>query len=172
MLQSTRAITAEDYQQAYDLRAEMGRWDAAEAERLGLNPQEVLAFFYAADVQTIAKENAPPHGELLLARFADSAVGCAAFRQVDSNTCELHHVYVRDQFRRLQIGRQMVEWLVAAALGAGYKVMWLETTTFMQEARALYTSICFRQRGPYYAVPAEYEPFTVLMELTLVLAHG
>jgi GNAT superfamily N-acetyltransferase len=147
----------------------MGRWDAAEAGRLGLDPQEVSAFFYAADVQTIAKESAPPHGELLL---TDSAAGCAGFRQVDSNTCELHHVYVRDQFRRLRIGRQMAERLVAAARGAGYKVMWLETTTFMPEAQALYTSVGFERRGPYYAVPTEYEPFTVFVELTLVPAHG
>jgi hypothetical protein len=31
------------------------------------------------------------------------------------------------------VGRQMAERLVASACGAGYKVMWLETTTFMQE---------------------------------------
>jgi putative acetyltransferase len=150
----------------------MGRWDAGEAERLGLNPQEILAFFYAADVETIAQENAPPHGELLLAVIADGVAGCAAFRQIDPNTCELHHVYVRDEFRRLRIGHQLVDRLVAAARGAGYKTMLLETTTFMPEAHALYTSIGFKRRGPYYAVPTDFEPFTVFMELSLVPPNG
>jgi hypothetical protein len=62
----------------------------------------------------------------------------------------LQYVYVRDEFRGNRIGRLMVEQLVAKARDVGYKVMWLETTTFMKEARALYVSIGFRPRGPYY----------------------
>lgn len=171
MLQITRASTEEHFQHVCQLRAEMGRWDAAQAQRLGLDPQEVLAFFYSVDDQTAFCENAPPHGDLLLAMYAGKESGCAAFRRIDEVTCELHHVYVREQFRGLRIGRAMVEQLIVAARGAGYKVMCLETTTFMKEAQALYESIGFKSRGPYYEVPKIFEPFTVFLELRLDLSY-
>jgi GNAT superfamily N-acetyltransferase len=167
MLQIIRAVIAEEFQLAWQLRAEMGRWDAAESQRLGLDPQEVLASFYPTDDRVMLRENVRPDGELLLATYADNAAGCAAFRRFDASTCELHHVYVRDHFRGMRIGRFMVEQLVARATDAGYRAMRLETTTFMMEARALYTSIGFKPRSPYHAVPKAFERLTVFMELPL-----
>jgi GNAT superfamily N-acetyltransferase len=170
MLLITRATTLEHFQQVRALRAAMGRWDAAESQRLGLDPQEVQAFFYspATDDQTSLRENAPPHGRLLLATFAGTAIGCAAFRRLDANACELHHVYVRDEFRGKHVGRLMVEQLVATARDSGYATMRLETTTFMNEARALYASIGFKPRDPYYAIPKVFESVMLFMELPLI----
>jgi ribosomal protein S18 acetylase RimI-like enzyme len=79
-------------------------------------------------------------------------------------------VYVRDKFRGMRIGRLMVEQLVVTAREAGYRAMRLETTTFMEEARALYASIGFRLRAPYHAIPRAFEPVMVFMELPLVTA--
>jgi GNAT superfamily N-acetyltransferase len=163
MLQITHAATDEHLKQVWQLRADMGRWDADQAQQLGLDPAEVAAFFYPADD---LRANAP-QGEWLLATCAGKAAGCGGFRRIDANTCELRYVFVRDEFRGNRIGRLMVEQLVATARDAGYKVMRLETTTFMKEARALYASIGFRSRGPYYEVPTVFEPFTVFMELAL-----
>jgi GNAT superfamily N-acetyltransferase len=167
MLQITHAATDEQFKQVWQLRAEMGRWDADQAQQLGLDPAEVLAFFYPTDDHASLRANAPPEGEWLLATYAGKAAGCGAFRRIDANTCELQYVYVRDEYRGKRIGRLMVEQLVAKARAIGYKVMRLETTTFMKEARALYASIGFRPRGPYYEVLKVFEPFTVFMELTL-----
>jgi len=167
MLQITRATTEEHFQQARQLITEMARWDAEQSRRLGLDPQEVLAFFYSTDDQALRRESAPPAGSLLLATFADAPAGCAAFRRIDANACELHDVYVRDQFRGQRIGRLMVEQLVATARNVGYGVMRLETTPFMKEAQTLYASIGFRSRGPYRAVPKIFEPWTLFMELML-----
>ncbi len=135
----------------------MGRWDADQAQQLGLDPAEVLAFFYPTDDPASLRANAPPEGEWLLATYAGKAAGCGAFRRIDANTCELQYVYVRDEYRGKRIGRLMVEQLVAKARDVGYKVMRLETTTFMKEARALYASIGFRPRGPYYEVPKVFD---------------
>jgi GNAT superfamily N-acetyltransferase len=168
MLQITHAATAEQFKQVWQLRSEMSRWDADQAQHLGLDPAEVLAFFYPTDDHVSLRANAPPEVEWLLATFAGKAAGCGAFRRIDANTCELQYVYVRDDYRGKRIGRLMVEQLVAKAKAVGYKVMRLETTTFMKEARALYASIGFRPRGPYYEVPKVFEPFTVFMELMLV----
>jgi GNAT superfamily N-acetyltransferase len=168
MLQITHAATAEQFKQVWQLRSEMSRWDADQAQHLGLDPAEVLAFFYPTDDHVSLRANAPPEVEWLLATFAGKAAGCGAFRRIDANTCELQYVYVRDEYRGKRIGRLMVEQLVAKAKAVGYKVMRLETTTFMKEARALYASIGFRPRDPYYEVPKVFEPFTVFMELMLV----
>jgi GNAT superfamily N-acetyltransferase len=167
MLQISHAATDEQFKQVWQLRAEMGRWDADPAQQLGLDPAEVLAFFYPTDDHASLLVNARPEGEWLLATYAGKAAGCGAFQRIDANTCELQYVYVRDEYRGKRIGRQMVEQLVAKARAVGYEVMWLETTTFMKEARALYASIGFRPRGPYYEVPKVFERITVFMELTL-----
>jgi GNAT superfamily N-acetyltransferase len=166
MLQITHAATDEHFKQVWQLRAEMGRWDADQAQQLGLDPAEVVAFFYPTDDHESLRANTP-QDEWLLAIYAGKAAGCGSFRRIDANTCQLQYVFVRDEFRGNRIGRLMVEQLVAKARDVGYKVMRLETTTFMKEARALYASIGFRPRGPYYEVPTVFEPFTVFMELAL-----
>ncbi len=82
----------------------MGRWDADQAQQLGLDPAEVLAFFYPTGDQASLRANAPPEGEWLLATYAGKAAGCGAFRRIDANTCELQYVYVRDEYRGKRIG--------------------------------------------------------------------
>jgi GNAT superfamily N-acetyltransferase len=167
VLQIIQPTTDEHFAQARQLIAEMARWDGEQSLRLGLDPQEVMAFFYSYDDEELRREGAPPAGRLLLTTVADIPAGCAAFRRIDEAACELHNVYVRDQFRGQRIGRRMVEQLVAAAKHAGYSVMRLETTPFMPEAQALYASLGFRSRGPYREVPKIFEPWTVFMELAL-----
>ena len=166
MLQITHASTEEHFQHARELITEMARWDAEQSQRVGLDPQEVMAFFYPTDDE-LRRESAPPAGSLLLATIDEATVGCAAFRRIDRHACELHSVYVRDPFRGRRIGRLMVEHLVAAAWDAGYRVMRLETASFMKEAQGLYASIGFRPRDAYREVPKIFEPWTLFMELTL-----
>jgi len=97
------------------------------------------------------------------------ASGCAALQRIDASTCELQYVYVRDEFRGNRIGRLMVVHLIANARDAGYRVMRLETTTFMKDAQTLYASLGFLPRDPCYEVPSAFKPFAVFMELTLGL---
>jgi GNAT superfamily N-acetyltransferase len=168
MLRIEQATTEEHFRAAMQLRAEMGQWDAIQSQQLGLNPEEVLKFFYPTSEQTLRRDNAPPAGGLLIASHAHNMAGCAAFRRLDLNACELHHVFVRDQFRGMHIGRLMVEQLIEMAREAGYQIMRLETTTFMTEARALYASIGFKRSDPYYRVPKAFASFAVFMERPLV----
>ena len=76
-------------------------------------------------------------------------------------------MYVRPQFRRMQIGRQLTETLISAARAAHYGVMRLETTTFMDKAIAMYSSFGFRACPPYYDIPEVFLPITVFMQLNL-----
>jgi GNAT superfamily N-acetyltransferase len=168
MLRISQATTEEQFQAVMRLRAEMGQWDATQSQQLGLNPEEVLKVFYPTDEHTARREDTPPAGGLLIANYAQKTAGCAAFRRLDANACELHHVFVRNQFRGRKIGRLMLEQLIGMAREAGYQIMRLETTTFMTEAGALYASVGFKPSDPYYVLPKAFERLAVFMELPLM----
>ncbi len=167
MLEIRQAITDADFRTAWELRSEMGRWDSDQARQLGLDPTKILSHFYSIDVPGIRHANAPPRGGLLLATVSGAEAGCASFRRIDTNAFELHHVFVREQFRGKHIGRQLVEQIPEIASTAGYQSMLLETTTYMREAQNLYASIGFRTRGSYYDLPSSFENATIFMELLL-----
>jgi ribosomal protein S18 acetylase RimI-like enzyme len=76
-------------------------------------------------------------------------------------------MYVRPELRRLGIGRQLAEALIVAAREAGYGIMRLETTTFMDRAITLYSSLGFRTCKAYYPIPESFREITVFMELDL-----
>jgi GNAT superfamily N-acetyltransferase len=168
MLKIVQATTEEQFQAVMRLRAKMGQWDAMQSKRLGLDPEQVLKVFYPTDVQALRRENTPPAGGLLIATDATSVAGSAAFRRLNANACERHHVFVRTQFRGMHIGRLVVDQLIGVARDASYQTMRLETTTFMPEARALYVSVGFKQSDPYYDVPKTCASFLVFMELRLL----
>jgi ribosomal protein S18 acetylase RimI-like enzyme len=167
MVQIAFVTRDEQFRDAWTLITELIRWDAEESRQLGFDPREVVAFFYPHDDAEVRQDNAPPGGALALATVDEVPAGCAAYRRIDARACELHNVYVRDEFRGRRIARQMIEQLIAAARSAGYGVMRLESASFMKEAHALYESLGFKRRGPYRDVPASYMPYTLFMELTL-----
>jgi hypothetical protein len=94
-------------------------------------------------------------------------VGCAAFFRLEAAACELHSVYVRPASRGAGIAGQLVRQLVEQAREAGYRVMRLETATFMEQAQKLYESLGFRVREPYRSIPPQFAPYTIPMELDL-----
>jgi ribosomal protein S18 acetylase RimI-like enzyme len=104
---------------------------------------------------------------LLLATYLAKAAGCVAFHRIGPGICEMKRMYVRPEFRGLRIGRDLAETLIATARQAGYGVMRLETTTFMEGAQALYASLGFRTCEPYYVIPQNFRGITVFMELDL-----
>jgi len=76
-------------------------------------------------------------------------------------------MYVRPEFRRLRIGRQLADALIDVAREAGYGVMRLETTTFMDKAITMYSSLGFHVCNPYYNIPESFRAITVFMQLEL-----
>ena len=100
---------------------------------------------------------AAPRGALLLANVDGRLAGCCALRPLDTadypNAAEMKRLYVRDAFRGMGLGRQLVEATLDAARQAGYACVLLDTLDDMEAARALYEDLGFEDIPPYYHNP-------------------
>ena len=120
----------------------------------------------------------PPQGRLWLAHGDDhddlsEAIGCVALRPMrDEGVCELKRLYVRPACRGIGAGRALAVQAIAAARAMGYRLMRLDTGTFLDASRRLYASLGFAETGPYYEVPPDVLRVTVFMELRLVAGDG
>ncbi len=107
---------------------------------------------------------APPDGRLYLARCDGEPAGCGALRRFDEERCEMKRLFVRPSFRGLDIGRMLAQRLIEDATSLGYTSMLLDTLPDMRTALALYKTLGFEERGPYYDNPC---PEAVYLEKRL-----
>jgi carbonic anhydrase len=108
---------------------------------------------------------APPNGRLLLAYDNGLLAGCVALRKIGDGVCEMKRLFVRREFQRKGLGRQLVNAIVSEAKQIGYQRMRLDTLPpKMNTAIALYRSLGFREIEPYYDNPV---PRAKFMELDL-----
>jgi len=153
-LEMVCAKTAEDVKRARALFEEY-------ADSLGFD----LRFQdFAKELASLPGDYAPPGGLLLLATDRGRLVGCVALRRLTDTVCEMKRLYVRPPYRRLGMGRGLVEAIIGKARGIGYTRMRLDTVPSMKEARTLYRSIGFKEIPPYCHNPIEGATF---MELVL-----
>lgn len=92
---------------------------------------------------------APPNGCLLVGMYRGGAGGCVALREVSDGICEMKRLYVRREFRGLGIGRALAEAVIEKARKIGYSQMRVHTLRAMEAANLLYSSMGFREIGPY-----------------------
>jgi putative acetyltransferase len=99
----------------------------------------------------------PPTGQLFLVKAGNEWVGCAGLRRIENNTtCELKRMYVRPGYRKLGIGKALMEGALACARSLGYTTMKLDTIGYkMPLAVQLYESFGFRETAAYNPNPYE-----------------
>jgi ribosomal protein S18 acetylase RimI-like enzyme len=120
---------------------------------------------FEQEMATFPAKYAPPSGALLLATVDGEPAGAVALRQLVPGICEMKRLYVKPQFRKLALGRQLAEAIVAEGRAMGYRAMRLDTIkSSMATARALYERMGFREVEPYYDNPM---PDACYMELAL-----
>ena len=114
----------------------------------------------------------PPRGRMWLAcDDAGKAIGGVALRAMqDEGVCELKRLYVRPACRGLGAGRALAVEAIDEARAMGYRLMRLDTGTFLEASRRLYASLGFVETGPYYDVPPDVLRVTVFMELPLIVS--
>jgi len=112
---------------------------------------------FAAELEGLPGDYAPPAGALLLALVDGEPAGCVAMRPLPesdhTNACEMKRLYVRRAFRRFGLGRLLTQHLMDLATQAGHSCMLLDTMDDMEAARGLYTSLGFEEIPPYYFNP-------------------
>ena len=122
---------------------------------------------FARELAELPGEYSAPRGCLLVADEGDN-VGCVALRALaggDEAQGEIKRLYLRPVARGRGIGRELALTVITRARAIGYRSLKLDTLASMRSARALYSSLGFRECAPYYRNPL---PGTSYMELALV----
>ena len=110
---------------------------------------------------------APPEGCLLLATLGDEPAGCVALKRVDPARCEMKRLYIRPQFRRRGVGRQLTLAVMESAVNLGYQYMRLDTVAVLEPAPALYRSLGFHPIEPFDPAPGWLKGGMLAFELRL-----
>ena len=112
---------------------------------------------FDAELEDLPGHYAAPEGALVLALVNERVAGCCALRPLPTtdhvHAAEMKRLYVRQAYRRLGLGRQLVETVLDAARVAGYHSVLLDTLDDMESARALYRELGFVDIPPYYHNP-------------------
>lgn len=120
---------------------------------------------FEEELKNLPGKYAPPSGRLYFAEVDGKLAGCIAFRKLEDGICEMKRLFVREEFRGLQIGRLLIERSMNDAREIGYERMRLDTfPPKMGKAVRLYESYGFHGIPPYYDNPNEGVLF---MELQL-----
>ena len=127
---------------------------------------------WAAVMADLPRLHAPPNGDILIARLNAAPVGCVMLQKLDETTCEMKRLFVPPEARGHGVGRKLCERLMILAAGRGYRTMRLDTGIHHDEAIALYRSLGFRMRSPYYDFPQDMAHLLHFMEADLPAAKG
>ncbi len=112
-----------------------------DAELSSLYPPE--ANFFELEEAEVAGHN----GVFLVARVNGEALGCGAFRRIDTLSAEVKRMYVKPSGRGKGVGRAILQAIESQAHAVGIRRMLLETGTKQREALVLY------ERAGYVKVP-------------------
>lgn len=112
--------------------------------------QVVCSKRLAEEIETLPGPYAPPQGALLLAKDDDGrAAGCVGIREHAAGVAEMKRLFVRPEYRRQGLARDLVERALDAAVAAGYRRVVLTTLPEMMGAALdLYLSLGFQQIEP------------------------
>ena len=120
---------------------------------------------FSKELDTINLQYNEPSGGLLLAFYDELPIGCAGIRRLDNDTAELKRMYVKDKYRGLKIGFELLQHSIELARSLEYKKLRLDTLAGMTNAQQLYQSFGFYEIQSY-----RYNPLagTIYMEKDLL----
>ncbi|HCX62241.1 GNAT family N-acetyltransferase [Sedimentibacter sp.] len=130
------------------------------AESLGvdLNFQD-----FESEINSLPGKYEPPDGILILASVNGKSAGCVALRRLSKDICEMKRLYIRDEYRRLGIGKKLIVMIIEEAKKLKYRYMRLDTLPTMKKAQELYASLGFYDIEPYVYNPIEGTRFLELI---------
>ena len=97
-----------------------------------------------------------PNGRVLASVTPEGKiVGCVAYRKMSDNKCEMKRLYVKPEYRKLKLGRQLIDEIIQKAKQDGYEQMYLDTIKPLQSAIHLYKKFGFVEIPAYYDNPMD-----------------
>lgn len=116
-----------------------------ETDFKSLNEQWINKFFVletedAKLLDNPEKEILKKGGSIVFARLENRIVGTCALLKIDSTTCELTKMAVDPDFQGRQIGRSLLQFIIAEAQDKSFKKMILLTSEVLNKALSLYRS--------------------------------
>ena len=105
-----------------------------------------------------------PGGRIFMAERAGAAIGCCSLMPMEDGGFEVAKMTVSPAARGLGLGRRLLEACEAAARAAGAPRLYLETSSTLKPAGALYRSFGFVDLPPR---PSPYVRADVWMEKRL-----
>ena len=79
--------------------------------------------------------------DVLVAYENNTPIGCASFKRYDDKSAEVKRVFMKEEYRGNQIGRQLMEALEQLARDKGYSYLILESGEPLVAAMQLYRSL-------------------------------
>lgn len=164
-----RATSAADIQAVAGLMRQFVEWQyVRHAEDRHIIDSYFDPVAFAAELDGLPGEFAPPEGELLVAEDdEDRIAGCVAFRLLGEGICEMKRMFVSADHHGQGVGMLLGRAIVQRAKDAGYRTMFLDTGPKQVEAQALYHKLGFRDVAPYYDVAPQLRNWLVFMEQNL-----
>ena len=99
------------------------------------------------EVNDLPDEYAAPKGCILLAEYKNEVAGCIAISEITAGLCELKRLYVKPQFRRMGIGKKLVNAVIKKAAELNYERICLIAGDLLPVAKELYISLGFEVKG-------------------------
>ncbi|AKN33811.1 GNAT family acetyltransferase [Clostridium carboxidivorans P7] len=97
-----------------------------------------------------------PNGEVLAAISDEgNVVGCVAFHKHTNKRCEMKRLYVKPNYRKLEIGRELIKDIIELASKDGFEEMVLDTLKPLKSAIHLYKKFGFQEIPAYYDNPMD-----------------
>jgi putative acetyltransferase len=141
---------------------------------LALSPQSrviVETFYpedrYAAILDRLETEHAPPAGGIRLALRGGAPVGCGMFHTLEPGIAEIKRVFLTHEARGTGLGHALMQALVEQCRADGFTAIRMDTGQPLLAAQRLYDAMGFFRRGPYYEVPEVADGFLVFFEMKL-----
>ena len=110
---------------------------------------------YQHEIEDLPDKYGPPDGVLHLILADGKPAGCIGLRKLDETRCEMKRLYVRPEYRRHQLGDQLVQRILQDARNLGYKEMLLDTLPQLDRAIRLYQRHGFEFVSCYNDSPVE-----------------
>ncbi|MGI6084441.1 MAG: GNAT family N-acetyltransferase [Acetivibrionales bacterium] len=117
---------------------------------------------FESELGTLPGKYGPPTGALILALVNGRPAGCVALRRINEAICEMKRLYVRNEYRGLGLGKQLISKITETARELNYRFIRLDTLATMKKAQELYKAYGFYDIEPYVYNPTENARFLEL----------